>query len=97
MTTTLEELRTLIDDVDQRIIALLAERAGYVAQVGELKNSDEEIVAENRQKQVYLSRRTWASESGIDPDFVEHLYREIVQYFIEQERQQLAARQNKQK
>jgi len=97
MTPSLEELRTQIDDVDRRIITLLAERAGYVTQVGEIKNSDEEIIAADRQIQVYQTRREWAVDAGVDSDFVEHLYREIVGYFIEQERQQLAARQNRQK
>jgi isochorismate pyruvate lyase len=96
MTTFLVELRTQIDDVDHRIIILLAERAGYVTQVGKLKNSDDEIVAADRQQQVYQSRRAWAAEVGINPDFVERLYRVIVEHFIEEERQQLAARNNEQ-
>jgi isochorismate pyruvate lyase len=96
MTTSLDELRTQIDDVDHRIIILLAERAGYVTQVGKLKTSDDEIVATDRQQQVYQSRREWAAEAGINPDFVERLYRVIVGHFIEEERQQLAARNNEQ-
>jgi chorismate mutase len=55
--TTLAELRTKIDDVDQRIIALLSERAGYVREIGQHKKSDTDIVASDRQQQVYLTRR----------------------------------------
>jgi isochorismate pyruvate lyase len=92
--TTLSELRFQIDELDRRLITLLAERAAYVQQVGELKTSDSEIVAEDRQKQVYQTRRAWASEQGLDPDFVEALYRLMVEHFIEKERQQLAERKN---
>ena len=88
----LSELRAQIDDVDRRIIALLAERAGYVEAVGDLKSSDDEILAPERQAEVYRTRREWASEAGLDSDFVERLYKMMVEHFIEQERQQLAAR-----
>ena len=92
--TSLDQLRNQIDDVDRRIIRLLAERAGYVHAVGEIKTSDEEIVAEDRQQQVYSTRRQWATEAGLDPDFVESLYRMMVDHFIDQERRQLAARKD---
>ena len=31
------------------------------------------------------ARRGWARREGLDPDFVERLYREIVAYFISRE------------
>ena len=92
---TLDELRAQIDDLDRRIITLLAERAAVVQQVGELKTSDSEIVAEERQQYVYQSRRAWAVDVGLDPDFVEDLYRLMVEHFIAQERKQLAERDNR--
>ncbi|HLA44625.1 MAG TPA: chorismate mutase [Aggregatilineales bacterium] len=91
----LEELRAKIDSVDAQIIELLAERAGYVHQVAELKNTDEEVVAEERQQEVYRTRRAWARQHELDPDFIENLYRFMIEYFIKQERRVIAARNQK--
>jgi isochorismate pyruvate lyase len=30
-------------------------------------------------------RREWAQESGLNPDVVENLYRDLVNYYIEEE------------
>lgn len=92
---TIPELRAQIDELDQQIIRLLAQRADCVHQIGSLKNTDEEVVAQDRQQWVYQTRRAWASELGLDPDLVENLYRLMIQYFIEQERRQLEVRHAK--
>jgi isochorismate pyruvate lyase len=34
-------------------------------------------------------RRRWAEKSGLDPDAIEDLYRNLVSYFVEREMQQL--------
>lgn len=39
MTRTLQELRDLIDATDKELLALLNRRAGFAAEVGEIKNS----------------------------------------------------------
>ena len=93
--TSLNQLRARIDDLDQQIIQLLGERAACVQEVGALKSSDDEIVATERQNQVYQTRRAWARQAGLDPEFVESLYRMIIDHFIQQQRQQLSQRQNK--
>jgi len=89
---SLANLRAKIDNVDHKIVKLLAERARYVHAIGELKNSEEEIVAAERQEQVLKTRRAWARQHGADPELVELLYRQMIDFFIEQERLQLAAR-----
>jgi len=92
---TLPELRQEIDRLDQKIIDLLAQRTRIVEQVGELKTSDDEVVALDRQKEVYATRRQWATEHGVDPELVESLYRRMIEHFIEHERKQLEQRNNK--
>lgn len=86
---SLAELRAHIDDLDHQIIQLLAERAKTVEHIGELKTSEEEIIAPERQEQVYKTRRAWARQYGLDPEFAEMLYRTMIDYFIEQQRRQL--------
>lgn len=89
----LAQLRAQIDQLDYELLQLLARRAQYVHQVGELKHTDEQIVALERQQEVIRTRRAWAQQLGLDPDFVEGLYLHMIHHFIEQERRQLAQRQ----
>lgn len=89
---TLSELRAQVDQLDHQIIQLLAQRASVVQHIGELKTTDQEIVAPDRQAQIYQTRRAWAVEHGLDPDLAEQVYRTLIHYFIEQERRQLAER-----
>lgn len=90
---TLEELRAQIDVLDRKLIALLAERAEIVHHIGQIKQTDEEVVAIDRQSVVYATRRAWADEAGVDADLIERVYRTMIAYFIESERQQLNARE----
>lgn len=89
---TLEELRAQIDTLDHQILEHLGQRARIVQQVGELKRTQDEVYAPDRQEQVIASRRAWALQHNLDPDFVETLYRTLLDYFIEQQRQQIAQR-----
>ena len=91
----LEELRARIDSVDEKIIDLIAERAGYVHQVAGLKETQEDVVVESRQEEIYRTRRAWARQHELDPDFIENLYRFMIEHFVEQERRLIAARDEK--
>ncbi|NJL93949.1 MAG: chorismate mutase [Anaerolineae bacterium] len=90
---TLADLRATIDEIDQELVALIGRRAQVVQQIGTLKASEQEVVAQDRQEQVYASRRAWAAEAGADPDLVEALYRVMIAHFIQEQRMQLAGRQ----
>lgn len=91
---SLAELRTKIDEVDQHLIQILAERHAIVREIGALKKNDTEIVAQNRQQEIYQTRRDWAQEQGLNPDLVEHLFRTIINFNIEMEREQLKAKKH---
>lgn len=87
--STMADLRAKIDEVDHKIIALLAERSTYVKQLTALKKTDHEVVASDRQQHIYETRRQWAAEVDLDPDLAERLYRTLIDYNIEQQRQHL--------
>jgi chorismate mutase len=94
---TLSELRASIDDIDHQLVKLLAQRAALVHDIGEIKNSEEEIIDPERQHHVISTRRAWARQIGLDADLVESVYRLLLDYFVTQEREQLAKRQSKPK
>ncbi len=82
---SLEEVRANIDRLDRRIVALLAERGGYVKQAARFKRSDGEVRAPRRVEQVVAKAKGLAAELGADPAVVERVYRAMIAGFIEAE------------
>ena len=84
---SIEEVREAIDKLDQKIIALLGERYEYVKEVIRFKEPNEtSIVAKDRFDSVIASRRELAKNEGLDPDVIENIYRDLLNYFISEER-----------
>ena len=83
---SLSEVRAEIDRIDRELLALLGRRAGYVHAAARFKETEEAVVAPERQTAVFRTRRQWAREEDLDPDFIERLYRELIAYFVERER-----------
>ena len=79
---TLGELRQEIDRLDRRIVALLAERSGYVARAAEIKDSRSAIVDDKRIEQVIANVRAEARARGADADLLEAIYRAMIAAFI---------------
>ena len=74
----LEELRSRIDDIDERLIATLAERARVVVEVGRTKRGDgTPIYAPDREKRV-LERVLARNEGPLSDRTIEAIYRELM-------------------
>lgn len=85
--TSLAELRSQIDRIDQAIIALIGHRASYVHEVVRYKQpTAASIEASDRRTSMLVDRRAWAEEAGLAPDVVEQLFSNLVQYFIDEEK-----------
>jgi phenylalanyl-tRNA synthetase alpha chain len=82
---SLDEVRSSIDDVDGRIVKLLAERRGYVLQAARFKKGDE-VRVPAREEAVVAHVREVAREAGIEADVVEEVYRQLMGRFVELER-----------
>jgi isochorismate pyruvate lyase len=84
--TTIEEIRAEIDRIDAEVIRLLGKRFGFVKEVVKYKNKDKDsIIAQKRYDSVVKSRRTWAVENGLNPDLIENIYKQLMNYFIGEE------------
>lgn len=83
--TTLEDVRSAIDDLDRRIIGLIAERQTWVTRAGALKQSEDGVRAPARVEQVIARARAIATESGASPEVVETTYRAMIAGFIDLE------------
>jgi len=82
---SLEQVRAKIDVIDTALIEIIATRQFYVDQAVRFKNNVQDVQAPERVEQVIHKVRTKALELGTDPDLVEHLYREMIQRFIQRE------------
>ena len=83
---SLDEVRGEIDRIDRAIVALLGERAGFVHAAARFKPTEADIAAPGRQAAMLQARREWARQEDLDPDFIEGIYRGLIEYFIERER-----------
>ena len=67
-----------IDEVDKEIVDIIAKRQDLVEKIGEFKKEqDLNTFQVNRWNEVLKSRLEWASEKGLDKDFIEDLYKVI--------------------
>lgn len=82
---SLEHAREKIDVLDTALIEIIATRQFYVDQAVRFKNSVQDVQSPERVEQVINKVRTQAIALGTDPDLVEHLYREMIQRFIQRE------------
>ena len=91
----MDDIRTVIDAIDQDIIVQLGQRFAYVKAASKFKTSATDVRAPERFKSMLQLRRQWAEENGLSPDAIEKLYRELVEYFISEEMQDWEDQQGK--
>lgn len=82
---TLSEIRDEIDRIDREIITALSKRFGYVKAAAKFKTDKTSVKASERFESMIQQRRSWAEKAGIDPDVIEKIYRDLVNYFIDEE------------
>lgn len=81
----INDIRKEIDEIDRQIIAAIGNRYNYVKAAAKFKTSDASVKAPDRVKAMIEKRRSWATEEGLSPDIIETLFRELVNYFINEE------------
>ena len=79
------EIRNEIDSIDKEIINLFAIRFGYVKEIVRFKTNQEEIVAQKRYDEVIAKNRKNAEEKNLNPDIIEKICRQLMNYFIDEE------------
>jgi isochorismate pyruvate lyase len=88
---TLGDLRARIDQLDEQIVALLAQRAACVRDATRFKRDAFQVAAPARQAQVFQKVRALADAQGDAfpalPDIVEATYRTLVAGFVAAEGQ----------
>ena len=88
--SSLEEVRSNIDRIDNKIIKLIAERRDFVIQASKFKKNEAGVKAPDRVEAVIAKVRKKAEEYGADAGMVEALYREMISGFINMELQEFS-------
>lgn len=83
--SSLEEVRQRIDEIDRRLVSLLAARGNLVTQAAGFKKTTDDVRAPARVEQVIKKVREMADESGASAEVVEQVYRAMISAFIAEE------------
>ena len=86
------DVRSQVDRLDRELMALFAERARYIDRAAAVKMRDglpAEI--EWRVEEVANNARRNAQNHGLDADFAEHLWRQLIAWSIARENKTLKA------
>jgi chorismate mutase / prephenate dehydrogenase len=91
--TTLEELRGRLNDIDRRLLGIVAERKAVSAEVARVKRATGRPTRDyEREREVILGVRTAAAELGVAPALAEDLLRLLIRSSLTtQERASVAA------
>ncbi len=83
--TTLDEARNAIDNVDEEIVKLIAQRNDYIKQIAHFKTTIEEVKAEDRIDDVISNVRQQAIELDLSPNLINDLYVRMIDGMVESE------------
>ncbi|WP_303977186.1 chorismate mutase [Dongia mobilis] len=76
------EVRQAIDALDREIVTLLADRLHFIGEAARIKASREAVRDEPRIEDVIAKVRATAVAGGMDPAFIEPIYRDLVERSI---------------
>jgi chorismate mutase/prephenate dehydratase len=76
---SLDDLRKKIDEIDARIVELIAERQSISKEIGKGKNKTSKLI-EDRERELKVLRnvRSLARDNKISPSDIENIYRQII-------------------
>ena len=87
----LEHLRLQLDAIDQQIVSLLSKRQAEVERVVQLKKAHNiPVYHPAREENLISHRRNQGSKAGLDPDYVEEIYRRILRQSRAEQTAQMA-------
>lgn len=83
---SLQEIRHHIDALDEQIIPLLCERIQYITQAAQFKDSVADTRRFGRIEAIVSRAKAYAQVMGADEDYIEAVYRALIDESIRQEK-----------
>lgn len=87
-----EDVRAEIDRIDQGLLALLAERHGYVTRMAEIKTDPHEAYDPARIESIISKVRSRSVDLELDEDQAELIWRTLIDWNVNYEKGIIAAR-----
>lgn len=82
------QLRDQIDIVDAQLVKLLGQRFGLTAKVGVLKKETGLEARDPERERLQICKvRKLATDSGVDPDFIENLFQTMLKTVVQNHRE----------
>ncbi|MFB6273247.1 MAG: chorismate mutase [Salinibacter sp.] len=86
-TTTLQDARARIDEINEQVVELLAERQAIVDELCDIKaDADRAVRDPEREAELLAHVRSVATEAGFPPDLAETLFEEILAHSVRHQR-----------
>ena len=82
---TMAEVRAAIDDLDRQIVALIAQRFGYMDAAARIKPDRASVRDEARKADVIAKVEAEARLLGLDEQQIAHLYNQLIEASISYE------------
>lgn len=76
------EVRAEVDRIDQLLIALIAERQGYMSEAARIKQDRDTVYDEARIEDVVAKIKARAEAAGLSVDIAEPVWRELIKQCI---------------
>jgi isochorismate pyruvate lyase len=91
---SMNDIRSEIDRVDRALVALMAERQGYIERAAEIKAERGAVRDENRIEDVVAKVIVEAGRAGLDPSIAEPVWRLLIERSIAYEFKAFDAKAN---
>ena len=82
---SLEEVRTEIDTLDDKLVELISQRSHLIRQAASFKNSVDEVKAEDRIEFIKQKVRHKAIELDVSPNMISELFTIMIDEMVESE------------
>ncbi len=86
---SLENLRSLIDELDSELLKLLNKRAKYVIKIGKIKQKEKKDVLVPQREKLLLERLTSINEGPMTDSMVMILFQQIIDTLKDLQKQQI--------
>ena len=77
--STMADVRAGVDALDRQLVALLAQRFGYMRAAARIKATRDAVRDEPRKAEVIANVRAWATEEGIPEALIADLWEQLVE------------------
>jgi chorismate mutase len=85
MTPEIEILRQKLDLIEDRLILLLNERAGYVLEIGKIKRERGLPIEDLKRQEIILSRVMQKNPGPVSDEFMKDIFKRIIEESIKLE------------